>query len=252
MDHYSEENPFGKVPRVFEKAADKYTADTLRKYGTVPWVVLEVKEELAEAFRQRDTLAIIKLSAELGHYASDAFVPLHTTVNYDGQLTDQRGIHSLWESQLPEKYIGDYHLDGAPAAYLKDPLKAIWDVVQGSFGFLGETFDQATKIEKTMKPEQRYSFSYNYGKAQRRFSDAFAAEYEKAVGGQVAFRLKAAPTFVASLWLSAWQDGGRPDLDKLMKPSRPTKEEREKLTTELAAWQKTPWPRTNSCWPSKR
>lgn len=238
MDHYSEDDPFGKVPRQYDKAVAKFTADTLKKYGTVPWVVLETKDNLTEAFRQRDTTAIIKYSAELSHYVADAFVPLHTTINYDGQLSDQKGLHSLWESQLPERFIGTYNLASEPAKYVKDPLNAIWTVLAQSYGFLGETFDQASKIEKTMKPDVRYTFSHRYGKTTRRFSDAFADQYDKAVGGMVDYRLRSAPALVSSLWLTAWQDAGKPDLNALMHPGKPTKEEKEKLATELNAWKK--------------
>ena len=238
MDHYSEDNPFGKVPRQFDRAVEKYSADTLKKYGTVPWVVLEMKDNLTEAFRQRDSANIIKYSAELSHYVSDAFVPLHTTINYDGQLTDQKGLHSLWESQLPEKYINSYNLVGEPAKYVKDPLGAIWDALAQSYGFLGETFDRATKIEKVMKPDVRFTFSHRYGKTSRRYSDAFATEYDKAVGGMVNFRLKGASTLVSSLWLTAWQDAGKPDLNTIMTPNKPSKDEKEKLDTELVAWKK--------------
>ncbi|MDB5234543.1 MAG: hypothetical protein JWR44_1536 [Hymenobacter sp.] len=238
MDHYSETDPFGKMPRQYDKAVEKFSADTLKKYGTVPWVVMETKDLLTEAFRQRDTTAIIKYSAELSHYVGDAFVPLHTTINYDGQLTDQKGLHSLWESQLPERFINDYKLDGEPAKYVKDPLAAIWTTLAASYGFLGETFDRATKIEKTMKPEVRFTFSHKYGKTSRRYSDAFADAYEKSVGGMVDYRLKGAPTLVSSLWLTAWQDAGKPDLNALMTPAKPTKDEKEKLSTELSAWKK--------------
>ena len=238
MDHYSEEDPFGKVPREYEKAATKFSTDTLKKYGTVPWVVLEMKDSLTEAFRMRDSTAIIHYSAELSHYVSDAFVPLHTTINYDGQLTDQKGLHALWESQLPERFISTYHLEAEPAKYIKSPLDAIWTVLGQSYGFLGETFDRALKIEKTMKPEVRYTFSHRYGKTSRRFSDAFADEYDKAVGGMVNYRMRMAPGLVSSLWLSAWQDAGKPDLNALMHPSKPTKEEREKLGIELASWKR--------------
>ncbi|HEX8504712.1 MAG TPA: zinc dependent phospholipase C family protein [Hymenobacter sp.] len=238
IDHYSENDPFSKMPRVYDKAVEKFSADTLKKYGTVPWVVLEVKDNLTEAFRQRDTLGIIKYSAELSHYVGDAFVPLHTTINYDGQLTDQKGLHSLWESQLPERFINTYRLAGEPAKYVKDPLAAIWGVLQESYGFVGETFDRATKIEKTMKPEVRFTFTHRAGKTSRRYSDAFADAYEKSVGGMVNYRLKGAPNMVSSLWLTAWQDAGRPDLGGMMTPGKPTKEEREKIGAELAAWKK--------------
>ena len=238
MDHYSEDDPFSKVPREYEKAATKFSTDTLKKYGTVPWVVLEMKDSLTEAFRLRDSTAIIRYSAELSHYVSDAFVPLHTTINYDGQLTDQKGLHALWESQLPERFISTYRLETEPAKYIKNPLEAIWTVLGQSYGFLGETFDRALKIEKTMKPDVRYTFAHRYGKTTRRFSDAFADEYDKAVGGMVNFRMRMAPSLVASLWLTAWQDAGKPDLNALMYPSKPTKLEKEKLATELEAWKK--------------
>ena len=235
MDHYSEDNPFGKVPQSYDKAVAKFSADTLKKYGTVPWTVLEMKDSLTEAFRRRDTTDIVHFSAELAHYVADAFVPLHTTVNYDGQLTNQNGLHALWESQLVERNLSNYHLDSAPGQYLKDPQVAIWTVVQQSYGFLGETLDRALKLEKQFPPATRYTFAHRYGQTQRRFSDAYADAYEKEVGGQVAFRLKGAPTLLASFWLTAWQDGGKPDLGALMKPGKLTPRERDLLKEELAA-----------------
>ncbi len=238
IDHYSESDPFGRMPRQYDKAVEKFSADTLKKYGTVPWVVLETQNNLTEAFRMRDTVGIVKYSAELSHYVGDAFVPLHTTINYDGQLTDQKGLHSLWESQLPERFINGYNLVGEPAKYVKDPLAAIWGVLQESFGFVGETFDRATKIEKVMKPDVRFTFTHRNGKTSRRYSDAFADSYDKTVGGMVNYRLKGAPTMISSLWLTAWQDGGKPNLNELMTPNKTSKEEKDKLSNELAAWKR--------------
>lgn len=236
MDHYSEDNPFARVPRVYDEAVGKFSADTLKKYGTVPWVVIETKNKLATAFSERDTVGIIKYSAELSHYTADAFVPLHTTVNYDGQLTGQTGLHALWESQLPERYLTAYKLNGEEAKVLKDPLASIWGVIQGSYGFLTATYDLESKVSKGFTPQTKYTFSHRFGKTQRRYSDAFADAYEKEVGGQVAFRLKGASPMVASMWLTAWQEGGRPDLDKLMAPPKLSKDEKERLTTQLKAW----------------
>lgn len=234
MDHFGD-NPFGLMPRAYDKATAKYTADTLKKYGTVPWTVLDVKDRLTEAFKEGDTTAIIALSADLDHYVADAFVPLHTTENYDGQLTKQQGIHSLWESKLPELFISQYKLDSEKGEYLKDPQAAIWKVIQDSYGFLGATFDYETEINKRFTTEKKYTFSHKYGKTRRSYSDAFAKEYNKKVGGQVAYRLKGAPTMVASFWITAWKDAGSPDLNKLM-PSKMSKEQKELLDTQLKAW----------------
>ena len=37
-DHYGK-SPFGKIPQNWDDAAIKYSADTLDKYGTVPWTI---------------------------------------------------------------------------------------------------------------------------------------------------------------------------------------------------------------------
>jgi len=245
MDHYSEDNPFAKVPRTYDEAVEKFSADTLAKYGTVPWTVLDTKQKLVEAFQQRDTTGIIKYSAELSHYAADAFVPLHTTVNHDGQLSGQTGLQALWESQLPERFLGTYKYDGEEAKVLKDPLGAIWGVIQASYGFLTATYDLEAKTAKKFTPQTKYTFSHRFGRTQRRYSDAFADAYEKEVGGMVGFRLKGASPMVASLWLTAWQEAGHPDLAALMAPPKLGKDEKEQLTTQLKAWKANTLPQDN-------
>ena len=51
--------------------------------------------------RDRQTLFF---SATLGHYMGDAHVPFHAVLNYDGQLTNQHGIHARFEAMLFERY----------------------------------------------------------------------------------------------------------------------------------------------------
>jgi len=242
MDHYSEDNPFAKMPRVYDDAAAKFSPDTLKKYGTSPWAVLETKDKLVAAFGARDTVGIIKYSAELSHYTADAFVPLHTTINYDGQLTGQAGLRDLWESQLPERYINTYKLYAEEGKVLKDPLEAIWLVIQSSYGFLSATFDLEAKVSKGFKPQAKYTFAHRFGRTQRSYSPAFADAYNKEVGGMVAYRLKGAGPMVASMWLTAWQQAGRPDLSQLMAPRKLAAPEKEALSNQLKVWKENGLP----------
>ncbi|TYZ11844.1 hypothetical protein FY528_05660 [Hymenobacter lutimineralis] len=235
MDHYGE-NPFGAVPKQWEKATAKYKADTLRKYGTLPWVIDEVREKLTQAFRAGDTAQIVSLSADLSHYVADAYSPLRTTVNHNGQLSNQEGLQPLWENKLPERHIGDYKLHNKPAKYTKTPLNDTWQAIQDSYGFLGATFDLEEKVTRGFTPEQKYIFSHRFGQTRRAYSDAFADAYHKEqIGGMVMFRMQLASSFVGSMWLTAWKDAGSPNLEKLLKkPIR--KEESEKLDEQLSAW----------------
>ena len=65
---------------------------------------MKMQQRLTKAFQDRDAKKIIQLSSEFGHYIGDAHVPLHTTENYNGQLTNQVGIHAFWESRIPELF----------------------------------------------------------------------------------------------------------------------------------------------------
>jgi len=118
IDHYSKEHPFEVMPRKWNDAVKKYSEDTLLAYGIVPWQVHRTFFKLRNAFRDEDIDRILKYSADIGHYVADTHVPLHTTENYNGQLTGQIGIHAFWESRLPELFDGKYDfLVGLGALY---------------------------------------------------------------------------------------------------------------------------------------
>ena len=62
----------------------------------------------------------------LGHYIADANEPLHTTLNYDGQLTNQDGIHAFWESRLPGLFYSNYNLIVPKIEYIDNVLDRLW------------------------------------------------------------------------------------------------------------------------------
>jgi hypothetical protein len=75
--------------------------------------------KLTQAFKEKRKSEILFIAADLGHYIADAHMPLHTSDNHDGQLTDQKGIHSLWESRLPELFVKITNLPWPQRAIMK-------------------------------------------------------------------------------------------------------------------------------------
>ena len=69
------------------------------------------------------------LSAVLAHYVGDAHVPFHAVVNYDGQLTNQHGLHSRFESQLFERYRSSLRVRPTPIRLSKPPREFIFDTL---------------------------------------------------------------------------------------------------------------------------
>ncbi len=63
---------------------------------------------LTFAFKERNQARILKLSAEIGHYISDAHVPLHASHNHNGQFTGQNGIHGYWNDMNEPALGGSY------------------------------------------------------------------------------------------------------------------------------------------------
>ena len=88
-------NASNTMPLEWDKAVAIYTKDSLIKYGYVPYHIIYMQAKLTEAFKQKNKDSILFYAADLGHYIGDAHVPLHTTINYDGQLTGQKGMHII-------------------------------------------------------------------------------------------------------------------------------------------------------------
>ena len=147
IDHFYKagEDPFEVMPRKWEDAVAKFTEDTLMAYGIVPWHIVRVKYKLQRAFERKNVDLILKYSADIGHYIADAHVPLHTTENYNGQMTNQKGIHALWESRLVEVNADDYSYWVGKATYVKDILGMAWNAVKDSHLALDSVLSMETE-----------------------------------------------------------------------------------------------------------
>lgn len=235
IDHYAPKgaNPFDSVPKRWKDAVTKYSEDTLKAYGIVPWHISVMVGRLREAFEKNNVDAILRLSADLGHYVGDSHVPLHATVNYNGQLTGQKGIHAFWESRLPELFHEDYDYMVGRADYIKDPLDYAWTAVHGSFWAKDSVLDFDRELTKTFPEDQKYAFETRGRVLMKQYSVEYATAYNKMLGGMVERRMRRAIKAVGSLWYTAWVDAGQPDLDALMltahKEKRSDEEELDKL-----------------------
>jgi hypothetical protein len=229
-DHYGK-NPFAKIPQNYDDAAIKYGADTLNKYGILPWTIQFNYYRLVKAFKDHDTTAILNTSANLGHYVADAHVPLHLTLNYNGQLTGQIGIHALWESRLPELFGDHYNYYAGKARYIDDPLKEAFNICSGSFKSVDSVLRFERILSKSFPPGKKYTMVKHGNKMVRDYSVEYSRAYQRMLNGMVQRRMRSSILSVGSFWYSAWVDAGQPDLDKLIKLPL-TGEELKKIENE--------------------
>ncbi|MBL1279095.1 MAG: S1/P1 Nuclease [Fluviicola sp.] len=237
IDHYSEhgENPFEIVPRRWKDAVEKFSEDTLQAYGIVPWHIMVMKYRLQRAFESKNVDLILKYSADIGHYIGDANVPLHTTENYNGQLTDQKGIHGLWESRLVEINYKNYDYFVGKADYLENLEERIWQGVMAAHFALDSVFQMELDVTKDLGTDKKYSFEQRGSITTRVYSYEFSQEYHRRMNGMVERRLRSAISTVGSVWYTAWVDAGQPDLSKMQNtpPSAELIEEMKALEVDF-------------------
>lgn len=233
LDHYGDSALYF-MPRRWSKALEEYPEDTLQEHGILPWHINTMYYRLREAFLLKDPERILRLSADLGHYIADAHVPLHTTENYDGQLTGQTGIHAFWESRLPELFSNDYDFFVGKAAYLPDPQGAAWAAVASAHHALDSVlnFEQALAHENGRR---RYSFETKGRQTIRVYSREYSTAYHEVLSGMVERQMRAAIRMTGSMWYTAWVDAGQPDLAALTDYA-PSEEELRARRQELKKW----------------
>ena len=117
-----------------------------------------MKFRLQKAFESKNVDLILKYSADIGHYIGDAHVPLHTTENYNGQLTNQKGIHGLWESRLVEINDENYDYFIGKSEYVEDIRTYIWDRVKASHLAVDSVLKIERELTEEMDSDKKYSF----------------------------------------------------------------------------------------------
>lgn len=208
--------PFDSLPREWNKAVAKFSEDSLRAHGIVPWWIQTMLHRLTTAFKEKNAAKILKLSAEIGHYIADAHVPLHACSNHNGQFSNQKGIHGFWESRIPELLAEtEWDFFIGKAQYLKNPLRFTWNRVLES----AAAADTVLKLEKQLSnqfpPDQRFSFEERNGTIVRQYSSAYTRRYNQLLNNMVERRMRQSIYAVASFWYTAWINAGQPDLKSL-------------------------------------
>jgi hypothetical protein len=164
------------------------------KVGLLPYAIVEGYEKLAAAFydyhKEPDNESIkmkcLVYAGNLAHFTTDASMPLHTTIHFDGRVVPgeaakkQRGIHAKLDA-FPEKHklTPEEITRGLEA-------KSIDDVWIHTTAFLKESY---THIDKCYELDA-------------------AGAFEKPTDASRAFvlaRCRAGAQFTLDIWYAAWK-----------------------------------------------
>ena len=201
MDAYGE-YPFAALPRDYDEAVRTFGRKTVDENGLLPWRAADIYGRLVTAFERAGrqegySLDDIKLmSAVLGHYVADAHMPFHAALNYDGQLTGQRGIHSRFESQLFERVQGSLVLPAVTIPPVHDARAFMFDTLLKSF----------TYTEPLLEADRRAAAGLT------EYGDEYFARWSKDAGPVLTQRVADAIAATVAVFTGAWEEAGRPAL----------------------------------------
>lgn len=238
--HFIDLENFGStdsLPTTLEEAKKKFDEQFLQKNGILPWYIEEMMGKLTKAFKEKRKTEILFLAADLGHYIGDAHMPLHTSANHDGQLTNQKGIHAFWESQLPEMFGGSYNFNTSEAVYIDDIAKETWRIISASHLLVDTLLTADNELKKQFPAGNIYKKDASGNVVKNKFngsmhSEGYAMQYNEKLKGMVEDQMRMAITATANYWYTAWVDAGKPDLSDL-DPVDQTQNNKKSLKHEL-------------------
>ncbi len=190
----------GTLPHTFDGMVAKYGRARVDGNGTVPWAIEDNYEALVAQFAANDWSGAVATAADIGHYVADTHNPMHLTLNFNGQLTGQNGIHSRHESQMTGQHLGELVPDPSPQSVTRiaNPREAVFDWIDDLYPGVRMILDADTNA----RDEARGSTS------SQTYFDALWRE----VGPETTVWIRDASVNLARVWYSAWLEAGSPAL----------------------------------------
>ena len=180
-------------------------------HGIFPYHLQSMQLRLTVAFQESDLEKVLRVSAEMGHYIADACVPLHTTSNYNGQLTNQVGIHAFWESRIPELLaVEEFDMAVGTAKYIHDPVTYFWDLVLSSHKEVHRVLEIEKHLSQTFPSDKQFCFEDRLQTNIRTQCPEYARAFDEAMDGMVEDRFRLAVKAIGDAWYTAWIDAGQP------------------------------------------
>ncbi len=193
-----------------------FAVDTFSEHGILPYYIVKMMARLTKAFEEKDEKKILRNAADIGHYIADAHVPLHTSQNYNGQLTNQLGIHAFWESRIPELFADkDYDFWVGNAKLIENPSPYFWKIVLDTHTYVDSVLSIEREVAAQFPADRQYCMVVRGGALVRTQCEEFAAAYQERLTGMVEQQMRAAIIAVGSAWYTSWIKAGQPDLTNL-------------------------------------
>ena len=188
--------PFEALPRNYKAAVGKFGKSKIESTGLLPWQIGVYSQKLTEAMRLGRWEEVKLDAAILASYVAETHDPFNTTENFDGHLTDQKGINERFDNTLIERFSSFFPMRPNDAAFITDPTDHAFEVCLGSHSWLESILLSDRNAHREVKS----------------YSDEYFDRFYNASAAILIRQLSDAATDVGSYWLTAWTNAGKPVL----------------------------------------
>jgi hypothetical protein len=192
----------GKMIEDKKELTAVYGDTMVTKQGLLPWATLDTYNNLIQAFKDKNKDKVLLFTSDLGHYVGDGHQPMHTMLNYNGQLSSQKGLHARYEIKMVDKYIKDIEssITNISVKKVDAPFQFIFDYIDNANSVQSVILDadiSAAKLAGSNDNDEYLRLMW--------FKTKYVTEMQ----------FNTAVADLASLIYTAWLEAGKPDLSEL-------------------------------------
>ena len=188
--------PYLALPHDYARAKEKLPFSRLNRDGVLPWQVGEYSLRLTKAMKAGNWEEAKLDAAALAHYIADAHDPLHTTQNFDGQMTHQAGLSLRFDIHIFERYSKLFIMHPESAEKIDDPTEYAFQ----------------TCIESNVWVDLILWSDLRARQSLTDYNDEYYDRFYNEVGPTVVHEVNEAAHDAGSYWYTAWLNAGRPQL----------------------------------------
>ncbi len=188
--------PFLGLPHSFKLAEVRYGPGRVHRDGLLPWRIGEYSLRLTKALKAHNWDEAKLDAAVLAHYVADAHDPLDTTENFDGQMSNQKGLAARFGSTLVDRYANFFIARPEDAVKIDDPTEYAFQIC----------LESHARVEQVVLADRRSR------EGLRGYGEDYLDRFYTQIGTTAMQAINYAARDTASYWYTAWLNAGRPEL----------------------------------------
>lgn len=196
IDDYPEFISTGRIPQDMDSLIALHGSSFVYDKGILPFSIIATVDSVKKYFQLHNFQRAMLHAADLGHYVGDGHNPLHITRNYNGQFTNQNGVHSRYESQLINRDSGNIIYSFQNAVYVSNINQFVFDFIYFNYTYV----DSVLKCD-SIAHSIAQSYNSNYYQI-----------YWQLAGSFTTMLFNNASHFISSLIYTSWVNSGSPVL----------------------------------------